>query len=454
MRHVTPCFGITAVLLALVCLDARAADSPANPASASQRHPDRANRFAMRGVVSKEGAGGGRPAAPGATEAPAGFDETTNGFLPQGPAFESLTKESVVPLRSFNDDRFVFEQVESEADGVGPVYNGRSCAECHQNVVTGNGSQVTVQRTGRLEGRTFFESIGGSLIHSRAVDPSIVEHVADTDGVRTFRISTSGLGAGFVETIANGTLLAIRDAQPAQVRGLAVVVPVLEAGGQARIGRFGWKSQHASLESFAGDAYVNEMGITNPLFPEENTSSGVYVGFGTAFDLVAEPEDDGEDMVAFADFLRSTKAPPRGPRTSDVDAGERAFAEAGCVACHVAAITTAPAGTIVNGGEFTVPEALGNKIIHPYGDFLLHDIGTGDGIPLLPTAEMANTARMFRTAPLWGLRTRNRLMHDGLSFTLDEAIQRHRGQAQRSVDAWNRLAPDRKRQGIAFLGSL
>ena len=61
---------------------------------------------------------------------------------------------------------------------------------------------------------------------------------------------------------------------------------------------------------------------------------------------------------------------------------------------------------------------------------------------------------MFRTAPLWGLRTRNRLMHDGLSFTLDEAIQRHRGQAQRSVDAWNRLAPDRKRQGIAFLGSL
>jgi len=441
--------GILAAVLALGAVDERPA-----AAAVAQVRLDRADRFAMRGTVSKEGGGGGGSQAGHATEAPAGFDDRTNGYLPQGEDFETLTKDTVVPLRSFNDDRFVFEQAESQADGVGPVYNGRSCAECHQNVVTGNGSQVTVQRTGRLDGRTFFESIGGSLIHSRATDPAIVEHVADGDGVRTFRISTSGLGGGFVECIANGTLLAIRDSQPPAVRGLAVVVPVLEAAGQKRIGRFGWKSQHASLESFSGDAYVNEMGITNPLFPEENTSSGTFVGFGTSFDAVPEPEDDGEDMVAFADFLRSTKVPPRGARTSDVEAGERAFADAGCATCHVASITTAPAGTVVNGGEFTVPEALGNKVIHPYGDFLLHDVGTGDGIPLLPTPEMAPTARMFRTAPLWGLRTRNRLMHDGLSFTLDEAIQRHKGQAQRAVDAWNRLPADRRRQAIAFLGSL
>lgn len=83
---------------------------------------------------------------------------------------------------------------------------------------------------------------------------------------------------------------------------------------------------------------------------------------------------------------------------------------------------TAAPGTRINGGKFTVPEALGNKIIHPYSDFLLHDVGTGDGIPVVPTPESAATANQIRTAPLWELRIRNRLMHDGLSFTKREAI--------------------------------
>ena len=114
-----------------------------------------------------------------------------------------------------------------------------------------------------------------------------------------------------------------------------MMVPVLEANSVARVGRFGWKSQHASLESFSADAYLNEMGITTPLFPEENTSVGRYVGFGTQFDPVADPEDDGVDVVAFADFMRSTKAPSRGPITRDVTAGEALFKQVGCAACHV-----------------------------------------------------------------------------------------------------------------------
>ena len=104
------------------------------------------------------------------------------------------------------------------------------------------------------------------------------------------------------------------------MRGTAVMVPVLEGSRRGRIGRFGWKNQHASLESFAADAYLNEMGITSPLFPDENTSSGRSVA---AFDPVADPEDDGVDIVAFANFMRSTKAPSRGPITPDVTAGER-----------------------------------------------------------------------------------------------------------------------------------
>ncbi len=320
--------------------------------------------------------------------------------------------------------------------------------------MTGGASQVTEHRTGRLANGVFFESLGGSLIHSRATHADIVERVAQQDPIRTFRISTNTLGAGFVEAISNSTLLAIRSRQPSRMRGTAVEVPVLEAGGQVRIGRFGWKSQHASLESFAADAYLNEMGITTPLLPDENTSGGTFVGYGSSYDEVADPEDDGVDVVAFADFMRSTQAPPRGAETADVRAGEQWFLQIGCATCHVASITTAQAGTPINGGAFVVPAALGDKIIHPYSDFLLNDIGSGDGIPVLPGPTFAATARQMRTAPLWGLRTRNRLMHDGLSFTRQDAIARHGGQAAGVRYRYERLSRSQRKQLLAFLDSL
>src|SRR5436190_8935644 len=279
------------------------------------------------------------------TEAPAAFDNRTNGFDPQGPDFATLEEDAVVPLRSFNDNRFIFEEVEKIEDGLGPTYNAQSCRECHQNIVTGGASQVAEHRTGRLDLLQFVESVGGSLIQSRSTNADIFERVPFEDGVSTFRISTNTLGAGFIEAIPNDTLLAIRNAQPAAIRGTALEAAVLEANNAPRIGRFGWKSQHASMESFAADAYLNEMGITTPLLPVENTSLGRFVGFGTVFDPVPDPEDDGEDVVAFANFMRATKAPPRGPITSQVRAGDTLFSQVGCGACHVATIRTAAPGT-------------------------------------------------------------------------------------------------------------
>ena len=387
-------------------------------------------------------------------EAPAAFDNLTNGFDPQGPAFDSLDEDTVVALRSFNDNRFVFEEVEHVADGLGPTFNAQACRECHQNIVTGGASQVAEHRSGRIELAQFVESPGGSLIQSRSTHPDIFENVPFEDSVGTLRISTNTLGAGFVEAIANDTLLAIRNVQPAAIRGTALEVAVLEANNVTRIGRFGHKSQHASLQSFAADAYLNEMGITSPLLPEENTSLGRNVAFPSPFDPVPDPEDDGVDVVAFANFMRSTKAPPRGAITTQVRAGDTLFNQVGCGGCHTATIRTAAPGTRINGGALRVRDAVGNKIIHPYSDFLLHDIGTGDGIPVLPGAEFASTATQIRTAPLWAVRTRNRLMHDGLSFTVVEAISRHAGQATAAKKAYNALNQGQRNQLLAFLGSL
>lgn len=415
----------------------------------------RRDRFRVEGALSGEAGDASRDRSTRPLrEALTGFDDRSNGYTDQGPPFDTIDEETVVPLRSHNDNRFVFEEVETIGDGLGPTYNGTSCVECHQNVVTGGASQVAEHRTGRLLDGAFFESLGGSLIQSRATHPALVERVAFEDDVRTFRISTNTLGAGYVEAIADSTLLAIRDRQPSWLRGTAPIVPVLEAQGRPRVGRFGWKSQHASLESFAADAYLNEMGITSPLLPEENSSAGRYVGRGSGYDPVPDPEDDGVDIVVFADFMRATKAPSRGPITRDVRAGEELFLALGCETCHVRSIATAPAGTRINGGRFVVPAALGDRVLHPYSDFLLHDVGTGDGIPIQATPEFAATASQIRTAPLWGLRTRNRLMHDGLSFTKQEAIERHGGQAAGARARYRSLRPSDRELLMTFLDSL
>ncbi len=372
----------------------------------------------------------------GPAEAPAGFDDQTNGFVNQ---------------TQFDLDRTTFEERETIDDGLGPVYNAQSCAECHQNPVTGAISQVTELRAGHFDGLFFVNHPGGSLINDRAIDPSIQERVLGGNEVRTFRTSLNTLGDGFVECIDSNTLVAISNRQPLGMRGQFIQVPVLEAGGLIRGGRFGWKNQHASLLSFAADAYLNEMGITSPLQPTENTSNGNPVD---AFDKVRDSENDGADVEAFARFMRSTKAPPRDEAlaaTAEAQRGDQLFTLIGCDTCHVRSITTAPPGTVINQGAFVVPPELGGKTIHPFGDFLLHNVGTGDGIV---QNGGPSTRNKVRTAPLWGLRTRDRLMHDGESLTRNEAILRHAGEAGLVIFNYRNLSGADKSALITFLNSL
>jgi CxxC motif-containing protein (DUF1111 family) len=399
-----------------------------------------------------------------AQDAPSGF---TTPMLATNPGSQSVSNGIAEPVGdAFARDQAVFEAIHDASTGLGPLFNGTSCVTCHQNPVTGAASQITEIRVGHSDDNGNFVNptvtindgantvTGRSLINDRATCAQAEEHVPASETTRTLRAALNTLGDGFVEAIDDATLMAIAQSQPGQsgglIQGEAIEVPVLEAPGQTRIGRFGWKDQHSSLLSFVADAYLNELGVTNRLKPVDSTSV-----CKTTTNLEDQPDVNGlADIDHFAQFIRGTQAPPRDAvltATSDAQAGQILFESAGCNICHVESITTSPTGTAINGATFMVDAALGNKRIHPFGDYLLHDVGTGDGIV---QAGPQDTANKVRTAPLWGLRTKSRYMHDLASLTLQDAIARHRGEARGVVHKFNALTATQRQQVIAFLNSL
>ena len=412
--------------------------------------------------------------APKATEAPAGFDGGHNGLVGE---------------EDFLADKEEFEGVEGIKDGLGPVYNAQSCRECHQNPISGGASQVTELRVGHRgpDGRFRNPVIplangktveGRSLVNDRAICPEVQMRVPDSENIRTQRLSISVLGDGFVEAVADQTLVDIAKQQCAATRGKicgqVLNVPIVESKrGETRAGRFGWKNQHASLVSFSADAYLNEMGITSELQKKEVVDHDC--GFRPLPTTPNSPTERGliDDVGRFARFMRATKAPPRDAKLAATDParqGEQIFGQIGCATCHVPTLQTAPTGTRLTS-EFTVPPPLGNKIFHPFSDFLLHDIGTGDGIVMSVEEHHGRDVRQrgfrdffdrdvdstqfkIRTAALWGVRMRTRLMHDGASVTLNDAIRRHRGEAVEAFQAYDKLPDDKQEAILTFLRSL
>jgi CxxC motif-containing protein (DUF1111 family) len=407
------------------------------------------------------GTGLARVAAKSATEAPAGFN------TPSFNGAQSVSNGIVEPPGdTFARDQEVYEQNHSVQTGLGPVYNATACVSCHENPNSGGASQFTELRVGHKDENGNFVNptifindgkntiTGRSIVNDRAIGPEAQEHIPATETIRALRAALNTLGDGFVEAIDDRTLIAIAEGQPelseGRVHGEVVQAPIFEALGQTRVGRFGWKDQHSSLLSFIGDAYLNEMGITNRLRPTDVT---------TVLKITKDPEDQPDDLGLadidhFAQFIRGTMVPPRDTALAATPAalrGGELFRRVGCGICHVESITTAPAGTIIDGGMFTVPEALGDNIIHPFGDFLLHDIGTGDGIVQVGPQDTANK---LRTAPLWGLRTKPRFMHDLRSLSLEDAISRHDGEAREPARRFKELSPEERQALITFLKTL
>jgi CxxC motif-containing protein (DUF1111 family) len=343
-----------------------------------------------------------------------------------------------------------FLEVETSEEGLGPAFNGTSCAACHNVPAVGGVSPVSEVRAGRRTAEGRFESLdasGESLFHLFSLPGHGCQPVIPPEAnVIARRIPIPLFGAGLVEAIDDATLIALED--PADrngdgVSGRAAIV-VDRGTGDRRVGRFGWKAQHATLLAFGADAYRNEMGITNDLFPTE-LAYGVETARMRICDPIPDPEDIADPRTRrrgidnFASFMRLLAPIAREPAGDTIRLGENVFAAVGCTACHVPALPTGPSANPL----------FNRRPVPLYADLLLHDIGTGDGI-----RQDAAEAGEIRTPALWGLRFRRPLLHDGSAATIEEAIRRHRGEADLSRLGVERL-PDRDRAALlAFLRSL
>ena len=341
-----------------------------------------------------------------------------------------------------------FLEVEEAEEGLGPAFNGRSCAECHNIPEVGGGGRIAEMRAGLLhQDGTFTALHGGTLFHLFSIpDHRCQVHVPAEANVIARRVPIPLFGAGLVEAIADEAIASREDPGDADGDGIsgraARITDV--ATGQARIGRFGWKAQQATLLAFSGDAYRNEMGITNDLFPDE-TAPGIDPKQLQLCDPRRDPEDVLERTTGlrgidnFANFMRLLAPVERALMDDAAGRGEALFAQVGCASCHVPALMTGP----------NANPLFDHKPVPLFSDLLLHDVGAGDGI-----AQEAASPREIRTPALWGLRFRRPLLHDGSASTPDDAIRRHAAEAERARRNYEDLSEEERAALLKFLASL
>jgi CxxC motif-containing protein (DUF1111 family) len=375
--------------------------------------------------------------------------------------FPGLTPEELARFEAGLEE---FSGTEGVEDGLGPVFNENSCSACHAVGGVGGGSNVFETRFGRRARGGFdpLAQLGGTLIQRQGIgsegvpDPACTfgpEEVPAEANVTALRRSTPLFGLGLVDAVPDSTFHELARRQRERTPSIAgrVSIATNRANQQPAVAKFGWKAQIQSLFEFSGNAYLNEMGITSPLFPVENCPNGdpEDCPLLDRCNPVPELNDDGEDVVLFFDFMTLLAPPPRGEITPAVQRGEEIFTRIGCASCHVPTLRTGPSPVA----------ALSEQEFHPYSDFLLHDMASlGDGIGGRQAdatgVEAIATGREMRTAPLWGLRLLDRFLHDGRATTLRQAILAHDGQGGGARDRYRRLSREQRRDLAAFLRSL
>jgi CxxC motif-containing protein (DUF1111 family) len=370
-----------------------------------------------------------------------------SGQLPLG-AGDPLPGITPTEFESFRLGLDDFVEIEQPHEGLGPLFNGAGCAACHNVPVIGGITPMTEMRAGHRDADGKFHVVGFTTLFQmfsipdhrcQAVMPPEVNVIAR-------RIPIPLFGAGLVEAVPDEVLLALEDPFDRDrdgISGRAAIVTDVSTG-QRRVGRFGWKAQIATLLTFSGDAYTNEMGITNDMFPLEPLG-GISQARLRECDLVKDPEDlvdprTGKRAIDnFESFMKFLAPLPRGVITDEVRIGEQVFTTVGCASCHVPVLATGA----------NASAALNRKSLALFSDLLLHDIGTGDGIE-----QEAAQQNEIRTPALWGLRLRRPLMHDGSAPTVSDALRQHGGEAAGVMERYRGASDQMRRALLAFLDSL
>ena len=345
--------------------------------------------------------------------------------------------------------RALFERLATADEGLGPLYNAERCSDCHDQPVTGGGGiqRVRVLKATRFaDGRCdLLHEVGGDNIQRRATDllkaHGMGPEEVPAEATETALMTAPPLfGLGLVEAVPEAVLEEWADPDDRDGDGISGRLPRLPGGRAARFGR---KGDASSVEGFVDTALRFELGFTTHLHPGEEPRNGVPTP--PEADPMPDPEIDAQTLGHLSDYIRFLAAPAPEPGLSDaardtVARGAALFGQIGCSSCHRQELRTGPSSTM----------ALAERVIRPYSDLLLHDLGE----ELADVCGADAAPRELRTAPLWGLRHRARLLHDGRAGDVTTAIRAHGGEATAARDAFLALPEEARRAVIRFLGSL
>jgi CxxC motif-containing protein (DUF1111 family) len=384
--------------------------------------------------------GAGAQSAPSPAQNPA--PANPGGFALPLPG---LTADELAAFKTGSAD---FNTVETPETGLGPIYNNVSCLACHNVPALGGSGHTTVTRFGRTTDGAFdpLKNLDGSLLHSKAIVPILQEVVPAVANTTALRITPALYGSGLIEAIPDATIIAnASQPKPAGIGGRVAIITDI-ATGETRVGRFGWKAQHATLLGFSGDALNNEIGITNRLYPKAAAPDGneallaEFVSPTAPIEDQPNPVTGSSEIDRLANYMRFLGPVAPAPATPASRAGQALFASVGCVSCHTPSMATGP----------NPIAALSNQTVHLYSDLLLHDMGSlDDGI-----AQGDAGPNEMKTPPLWGVRAKTVFLHDGRAATLDAAILDHAGEGEAASAAYSRLNLSARQELIAFLRTL
>jgi CxxC motif-containing protein (DUF1111 family) len=367
-----------------------------------------------------------------------GQDGSASGAILEVPAFGGATVGAAPSLIARG--AAAFGHSFDPADGLGPLYNERSCVACHLSPSPGGMGRdglATVRRVGRIAAGAFDPLLGqgGPIARTHSV-AELGSHCDLQAGVPaaanliSIRNAPALYDAAAIEAVADEDIARGAVSYADGVHGRPNWATT--ADGTRRIGRFGWKADTPDLEQFVADAFRNEMGVTSPVAPADLISSSH--GRGDRCEGESNtPKADRGLIAAVAAYVASLRPPGTSTCRPANPSGERLFSGLGCAECHA------------------TPFRAANAREPLYSDLLLHDMGPSldDGV----TQESAR-GRDWRTAPLMGLGSRIRFLHDGRAASIAEAILDHDGEGARASAAFRKLNGGDRHALIAYLASL